>query len=211
MITITALRRVPPFAQGLVRDLRVRWALEEAGLPHRVDLFTIEEIKEAAYKKRQPFGQVPAMQDGELHLFESGAIAMHVAAKSPELLPADPEARARATAWVFAALSSVEIAVWPVGELDLHKGEAWVAERRPQVTQFLQHRLGQLSESLGDKPYLDGTFTVGDLMMITVLRMLRNNEVIQSFPNLASYVARGEARPAFRKALKAQLDAFEPW
>lgn len=212
MITITALRRVPPLAQGLVRDLRVRWALEEAGLPHRVDLFTIDEIKEPAYKKRQPFGQVPALEDGEIKLFESGAIALHIAAKSTTLLPGDPEARARATAWVLAALSSVEIAVVPFAEIGFfHKGESWTGERLPQVRKFLEHRLQQLSDYLGDQDYLEGTFTIGDLMMVTVLRILRESDVVQQFPNLASYVARGQARPAFQKALKAQLDAFEPW
>jgi glutathione S-transferase len=215
MITITALRRVPPQVQGLVRDLRARWALEEAGLPHRVELFTIDEIKQPAYKKRQPFGQVPALWDGEVTLFESGAIALHVAAKSPSLLPADPEQRARATAWVFAALNSVEIAVVPIIEIDFfHKGESWTDERRPQLLEFLDDRLNQLSEWLGEKEYLEGTFTVGDLMMITVLRMLRDTDAVKASPSwgaLGRYVARGEARPAFQKALKAQLDAFEPW
>lgn len=213
MITITALRRVPPFAQGVVRDLRARWALEEAGLPHRAELLSIEQIKAADYLERQPFGQVPVLEDGEVRLFESGAIALHVAEQSEILLPRDRQARARATAWVFAALNSVEVAIQPLAEIDLfHAQERWAQEKRPQAEKFVQARLDALAAALGDRDYLEGsTFTVGDLMMISVLRILRFTDLVKKMPALARYVARGEARPAFQRALAAQLAAFEAW
>lgn len=213
MITISALRRVPPFAQGGVRDLRARWALEEAGLPHRVELLSIEQIKEADYLERQPFGQVPVLEDGEVRLFESGAIALYVAEQSEALLPRERQARARAIAWVFAALNSVEVAIQPLAEIDLfHAQERWAQEKRPQAERFVQARLDALAAALGDRDYLEGAaFTVGDLMMISVLRILRFTELVKKMPALASYVARGEARPAFQRALAAQLAAFEAW
>lgn len=213
MITISALRRVPPFAQGVVRDLRARWALEEAGLPHRVELLSIEQIKEADYLERQPFGQVPVLEDGEVRLFESGAIALYVAEQSEALLPRERQARARAIAWVFAALNSVEVAIQPLAEIDLfHAQERWAQEKRPQAERFVQARLDALAAALGDRDYLEGAaFTVGDLMMISVLRILRFTELVKKMPALASYVARGEARPAFQRALAAQLAAFEAW
>lgn len=210
MITITAFRWVPDLARGLVRDLRVRWALEEAGLPHRVELIEIADAKTAGYKQRQPFGQVPVLEDDGLTLFESGAIVMHVGARSEALLPAEPKARARATTWVFAALSSIEIAVWPLAEIDLfHAQEAWTAERRPQTEKFAMDRLGLLAGWLGDREYLEERFTAGDLLMTTVLRMLRHTDVVARFPTLAAYQARCEARPAFQRALAAQLAGFE--
>ncbi len=213
MITISALRRVPPFAQGVVRDLRARWALEEAGLPHRVELLSIEQIKEADYLERQPFGQVPVLEDGEVRLFESGAIALYVAEQSEALLPRERQARARAIAWVFAALNSVEVAIQPLAEIDLfHAQERWAQEKRPQAERFVQARLDALAAALGDRDYLEGaTFTVGDLMMISVLRLLRFSDLVKKMPKLEAYVARGEARPAFQRALAAQLAAFEPW
>lgn len=212
MITISALRRVPPFAQGVVRDLRARWALEEAGLPHRVELLSLEQIKEADYLARQPFGQVPVLEDGEVRLFESGAIALYVAEQSEALLPRDRQARARATAWVFAALNSVEVAISPLAEIDLFCAQQrWAQEHRPDVVTFLQARLDSLAAALGDRKYLEGTFTVGDLMMISVLRLLRFSDLVKKMPKLDAYVARGEARPAFQRALAAQLAAFEPW
>lgn len=213
MITISALRRVPPFAQGVVRDLRARWALEEAGLPHRVELLSLEQIKEADYLERQPFGQVPVLEDGEVRLFESGAIALYVAEQSETLLPRERQARARAIAWVFAALNSVEVAIQPLAEIDLfHAQERWAQEKRPQAERFVQARLEALAAALGDRDYLEGAaFTVGDLMMISVLRILRFTDLVKKMPALASYVARGEARPAFQRALAAQLAAFEAW
>jgi glutathione S-transferase len=210
MISITAFRMVPPFAQGLVRDLRVRWALEEAGLPHQVELVDGESSKTEAYRQRQPFGQVPVLEDDGLVLFESGAIVLHLGAKSDALLPAEPAARARATAWVFAALNSIEIAVQPLAEIDLfHKGESWTGERRPQAEEFTVARLRLLAEWLGDRDYLEGTFTAGDLMMASVLRILRHTDLVARQPTLARYLARCEARPAFQRALRAQLAVFE--
>lgn len=213
MIQLTAFPWVPPFAQGLVRDLRVRWALEEVGLPYQVELLHGGAAKTAAYRQRQPFGQVPVLEDEGLVLFESGAIVLHLGAhagaKRDALLPSEPKARARATAWVFAALNSVEIAVQQLAEIDLfHAGEAWVAERRPQAEQFTLERLQLLSEWLGEREYLEGRFTAGDLMMTAVLRILRHTDLVSRFPNLAAYQARCEARPAFQRALAAQLATF---
>ncbi len=226
MITITAFRMVPPFAQGLVRDLRVRWALEEAGLPYETELVGPKETSSAEYRERQPFGQVPVMMertvDGpggqsgepaggeELVLFESGAIVLHLGARSEALLPVDPIARARATAWVLAALNSIEIAVQQLAEIDLfHPGEAWAAERRPAAEKFTLQRLQLLATWLGDREYLEDRFTVGDLMMAAVLRILRHTDLVARIPTLASYLARCEARPAFQRALRAHLAVFE--
>lgn len=212
MITITALRRVPPFAQGVVRDLRARWALEEAGLLHRVELLALDEIKQPDYLARQPFGQVPVLEDGDVRLFESGAIALYVAERSEALLPREVAARARATAWVFAALNSVEVAILPLAEIDLFCAqERWAREHRPSVVAFLQARLDAVAAALGDREFLEGDFTVGDLMMVSVLRLLRFTDLVTKMPTLDAYVKRGEARPAFGRALAAQLAAFEAW
>ena len=210
MITITAFKWVPDFARGLVRDLRVRWALEEAGLPYREKLIGPEDQASADYRALQPFGQVPAFEEDGLWLFESGAIVLHVGARSPALMPSDDVGRARATTWVFAAINSIEPRVAQLAELDLFAvGQEWAKARRPEVETFVKRRLGELAARLGERDYLEGHFTVGDLMMTTVLRILRHTDLVAAEPRLAAYQARCEARPAFRRALSAQLAAFE--
>jgi glutathione S-transferase len=210
MITISAFRWVPDFAQGLVRDLRVRWALEEAGIAYRVRLIGPEDQPSPAYRAVQPFGQVPMLEDDGLVLFESGAIVLHIGERSPVLLPEEARARARAITWMFAALNSVEPYVQGLCEIDLfHAGEAWAKERRPAAEALLVRRLADLSARLGDQPYLDGaSFTAGDLMMTTVLRNLRHTDLLQSHANLVAHKGRCEARPAFARALQAQMATF---
>lgn len=210
MITVTAFRWVPPFARGLVRDLRVRWALEEAGLPYRSRLIGPEDQASSTYRRAQPFGQVPVLEEDGLTLFESGAILLHLGARSEALLPADPGARARAVTWLLAALNTIEITIQDLAEIDLfHAGEAWSAARRPAVEAAVQKRLGELAAWLGDRPYLEGTFTVGDLMMVSVLRILRHTDLVACTPVLQAYQARCEARPAFARALAAHMADFE--
>ncbi|HTO40500.1 MAG TPA: glutathione S-transferase family protein [Rhizomicrobium sp.] len=210
MITVTAFKWVPPLVRGLVRDLRVRWALEEAGLAYAQKLIGFEDQGTAWYRAQQPFGQVPVLEDDGLTLFESGSIVLHIGQKSPVLLPLSPEARARAVTWVFAALNTMEGAIWQLSELDLaFPNEDWAKARRPMAEQFVAKRLAELSAALGDREYLDGAFTAGDLMMATVLRILRHTDLVQREANLGAYLARCEARPAFQRALTAQLAAFE--
>ena len=210
MIEVSAFKWVPPFARGLVRDLRVRWALEEAGLPYRARLIDFDDRETAAYRALQPFGQVPVYRDGELAMFESGAIVLHIAAGAPALMPPDQDGRARATAWLFAALNSIEPPIQNLAELDLFNADQeWARLRRPGLVAFVEQRLGELAASLGDKDYLEeGGFTAGDLMMVTVLRRLDGHGVVEDYPNLAAYVARGEARPAYQRAFQAQLAVF---
>lgn len=208
---VSAFRWVPPFAQGVVRDLRVRWALEEAGVGYEAQLLDFEEAKQPAYLRQQPFGQVPAFSDGRVEMFESGAIVLHIALGSPALMPGDEAGRARAMTWIFAALNSIEPAIAQLAEIDLfHAGEAWTAERRPQVEAEVRAKLATLSAQLADRDYLEREFTAGDLMMVTVLRNLRHTPLIADDPVLRAYQARGEARPAFQRALAAQLEPFEP-
>jgi len=210
MITVAVFKWVPPVARGLVRDLRVRWALEEAGLAYRSQPIGHDEKNAAAYKQWQPFGQVPAYEEDGLRLFESGAIVLHIAERSEALLPPDPAARARAVSWVFAALNTVESAVQPLVEIDLfHGGAAWAKERRPEVAKRVERRLAELAVALGERDYLEGRFTAGDLMMASVLRLLRHTELVAGEPKLAAYQARCEARPAFQRALAAQMADFE--
>ena len=210
-IEITAFRWVPPFARGQVRDLRPRWALEEAGLPYRTRLLDEGDQDTAGYRALQPFGQVPILTEGEFSLFETGAIVLHIGERSETLLPADPTARARATQWLIAALNSIEPFAMNVALIDIfYAGEEWAKLRRPGAVDFLRHRLGSLSKALGDKSYLDGDrFTAGDLMMTTVLRVVDHTDLVAEHHNLAAYKARCEARPAFQRALAAQLADFE--
>ena len=210
MIEVSAFKWVPPFARGLVRDLRVRWALEEAGLPYRARLIDFDDRETAAYRALQPFGQVPVYRDGELAMFESGAIVLHIAAGAPALMPPDQDGRARATAWLFAALNSIEPPIQNLAELDLFNADQeWARLRRPGLVAFVEQRLRELAASLGDSDYLEaGGFTAGDLMMVTVLRNLRHTDLMAKFPTLAAYQARCEARPAFQNALAAQLGDF---
>ncbi len=207
-IRVSAFRWVPPFAQGHVRDLRVRWALEEAGLPYEATLLGRDDQASANYRAWQPFGQVPAFRDGEVEMFESGAIVLHLARKSGALAPQDEAGRARVTTWVLAALNSVEPQVANLASIDIfHAGEAWTTERRPQVVEMLSKRLGALGVWLDGKDYLDGRFTAGDLMMATVLRDVPD-EIMAGFPALMAYRGRCLQRPAFTRALEAQMQPF---
>ena len=210
MITISAYKWVPPFAQGQVRDLRVRWACEEAGIPYASKLIGFEDQSTPAYRAWQPFGQVPAMEADGILMFESGAMVLHIGEKSEVLLPRDPHGRARAITWLFCALNTIEVVVQGYGELFFHEKEEWVKERRPQLAQMVQKRLKELAAALGNKQYLEGRFTVGDLMMSTVFRILDDHpQFLAAEPNLAAYKKRCEARPAFQRALAAQLGDFE--
>lgn len=207
MITISAFRWVPAFAKGQVRDLRVRWALEEAGLPYRTRLLEQGDQDKPEYRALQPFGQVPVLEENGLVIFESGAIVLHIAERSEALLPKEPGARARATQWLIAALNSIEPHVMNVAVIDLfHADQEWAKLRRPGAVDFARHRLNCLARSLGDKPYLDGErFTAGDLMMAAVLRI--HPELVPD-ERLTAYVARCTARPAFKRAHDAQIGDF---
>jgi glutathione S-transferase len=210
MITISAFKWVPDFARGQVRDLRVRWALEEAGLPYKTRLLEQGDQDKPEYRALQPFGQVPIIEDGDLVIFESGAIVMHIGESSDALLPTEAGERARATQWLIAALNSIEPFVMNVALIDLfYAKEEWAKLRRPGAVDFVRKRLSALSKSLGDKPFLDGDrFTAGDLMMTTVLRILENTDEVSNDERLSAYVERCTARPAFKRALSAQLGDF---
>jgi glutathione S-transferase len=211
MIRVTAFRWVPPFAAGLVRDLRVRWALEEAGLAYEERLLGMGEQDSAEYRALQPFGQVPLYEEDGLTLFESGAILLHIGERSEALLPSNPAARARAIQWVFAALNSIEPHIWNLTLIDIfHPNEEWAKLRRPAALEFAEKRLDALAARLGGSDYLDSDrFTAGDLMMTTVLRILRHTDLVAQRPALDAYQRRCEARPAFQKALADQLAPFE--
>jgi glutathione S-transferase len=210
MITISAFKWVPEFAQGQVRDLRVRWALEEAGLPYEARLLAQGEQDQPQYRALQPFGQVPIFEEDGLVLFESGAIVLHIGERSEVLLPQDSAARARALQWVIAALNSIEPFVMNVAAIDFfYANEEWAKLRRPGAVEFVQRRCAALAQSLGDKAFLDGErFTAGDLMMATVLRALQHTQIVSGTACLAAYVERCTARPAFKRALEAQLGDF---
>jgi glutathione S-transferase len=210
MITISGFKWVPDFARGQVRDLRVRWALEEAGLPYKTRLLEQGDQENPDYRALQPFGQVPIFEEDSFVLFETGAIVLHIGERSGTLLPKDARARARATQWLIAALNSIEPHVMNVAVIDLfYANEEWAKLRRPGAVEFLQRRLSALSTSLGDKPYLDGSrFTAGDLMMTTVLRILKHTDIVTSDERLAAYVERCTARPAFKRAFDAQIGDF---
>jgi len=206
---VTAYRWVPDFAQGLVRDLRVRWALEEIDRPYRVRLLDVTKPRPEDYFCEQPFGQVPAYRDDEVQLFESGAILIHIGLQDERLLPSDHAQKMRAIAWVIASLNSVEPAIFPLLMINVfNKGEAWTEEARPKFMERLDSRLKCVSNALGDKEWLEDRFTIADLMLVTVLRQLRAGRVLEQYPNLVSLVARGEARPAFQRALADQLAVF---
>jgi glutathione S-transferase len=209
-IRLTAFKWVPSFAQGLVRDLRVRWALEEAGLPYEEKLLNVGEHKTPAHRALQPFGQVPVYEEDGLALFESGAIVMHIGQRCPTLLPTDPAKRARAITWMFAALNSVEPAVQNLASIDLFfANEEWAKLRRPGAEKQAQERLEGVANSLAGRDYLEHEFTGADLVMTTVLRILRGTELVKNLPVLAAYQARCESRPAFQRALASQLAPFE--
>ena len=207
--TITAFEASPDRGQGLARDMRVRWALEEVGRPYDVRPLSFAEMKQPAHRALHPFGQIPTYQEGDLALFESGAIIFHLAERHAGLLPYDANARARAITWMFAALSTVEP---PIVEREafilMERDQAWFAERLPILDDRVRVRLGDLSKRLGDADWLDGEFSAGDLMMIEVLLRLSSSGMLEDYPNLAAYVARGQARPAFKRAFDAQYEVF---
>ena len=205
-ITITAFERSPDGGKGLARDTRVRWALEEAGLPYEVRLVSFRAMKEAAHLALNPFGQIPTYEEGDLALFETGAIVLHIAERHPGLFPADANARARAITWMFAALNTVELPILELVTVKLAEGDKpWKAARLPLVEERVRARLNQLAARLGDADWLDGGFSAGDLLMVSVLLRLRPSGLLNEFPSLAAYVARGEARPAYQRAFAAQL------
>jgi glutathione S-transferase len=209
-VEISAFSWVPSFAQGLVRDLRVRWALEEAGLPYRERLLDARSERPEDYFREQPFGQVPIYVEGDIRMFESGAIVLHIAERAEALMPRDPAGRARTSCWVFAALNSVEPAITELANIDIFNADAeWARARRPGAEARVRNKLDRLSAWLGERDYLEDRFTAGDLMMAAVLRILRHTDLVAEHPALARYQARCEARPAFRRALRAQLAHFE--
>jgi glutathione S-transferase len=208
--TITAFESSPDKGAGLARDTRVRWAFEEVGQPYDVRLVSFKAMKEPAHLALHPFGQIPTYEEGDLALFETGAIILHLAQHHAGLLPDEANARARAIIWMFAALNTVEP---PILEREntrlLPSEEPWRAQRMPILDDRIRSRLGQLSASLGDAEWLDGSFSAGDLMMVSVLLRLRNSsEMLDEYPNLSAYIARGEARPAYKRAFAAQLSVF---
>jgi glutathione S-transferase len=207
--TITAFERSPDRGRGLARDMRVRWALEEVGQPYDVRLVSFSDMKEPAHRRLHPFGQIPTFEEGELALFESGAIVFHIAEHHAGLLPDDPNARSRAIAWMFAALNTVEPPIVELGMATLvERDKTWYAERQPILEERVRVRLGELSSRLGNADWLDDAFTAGDLLMVTVLRRLDGSGLVEKYPNLSAYVARGEARPAYKRAFEDQLAVF---
>jgi glutathione S-transferase len=208
--TITGFERSPDRGQGLARDMRVRWALEEVGQPYDVRLLSFKAMKEPAHRKLHPFGQIPTYEEGDLALFESGAIIFHIAERHAGLLPTDANARSRAIAWMFSALTTVEP---PIVERSmaqvLERDKSWYAERLPMLDERVRVRLGELSGRLGDAEWLDGAFSAGDLLMVTVLLRASKWGALESYPNLSAYLARGEARPAYKRAFAAQLAVFK--
>jgi glutathione S-transferase len=208
-ITITAFERSPDGGKGLARDTRVRWALEEVGQPYEVRPVSFKAMKQPAHLALHPFGQIPTYEEDGLGLFETGAIVFHIAQRHAGLLPDEAKARARAVTWMFAALSTVEPPILELANARLLESDKpWSAQRMPLVEDRVRNRLGQLSSRLGEADWLDGAFSAGDLMMVSVLLRLRASGLLNEYPNLAAYVARGEARPAYKRALDAQLAAF---
>jgi len=205
-ITITAFDRSPDGGRGLARDTRVRWALEEVGEPYAVRLVSFAALKESAHLALNPFGQIPTYEDGELALSETGAIVLHIAERRPGLLPADPDARARAITWMFAALNTVEPPVVEFGMSGLfERDQPWFQQRQPLLEQRVRQRFDQLSRRLGNAEWLDGGFSAGDLLMVSVLLRARASGILDDYPRLSAYLARGEARPAYIRAFAAQL------
>jgi glutathione S-transferase len=207
--TITAFERSPDRGRGLARDMRVRWALEEVGQPYDVRLLPFSEMKESAHRKLHPFGQIPTYEEGDLTLFESGAIVFHIAERHAGLLPDEANARARAIAWMFAALNTVEPPIVDRGMAVLFEHDkSWYRERLAILDDRVRVRLGELSSRLGEADWLDDAFSAGDLLMVTVLRRLTGSGEVEKYSNLSAYVARGEARPAYKRAFDAQLAVF---
>jgi glutathione S-transferase len=209
MPTITAFARSPDGGRGLARDMRVRWALEEVGQPYDVRLLSFAQMKEPAHRALHPFGQVPTYEEGDLALFESGAIVLHIAERHIGLLPTDANARARAITWMFAALNTVEPPIWDLSMANvIENDKSWYEQRQPLLKERIRTRLNDLANRLGDADWLDDKFSAGDLLMVAVLRILNRSGLLNEYSNLAAYVARGEARPAFKRAFAAQLAVF---
>ena len=207
--TITAFERSPDRGKGLARDMRVRWAVEEVGQPYEIRLLSFAEMKEPAHRALHPFGQVPTYEEGDLALFESGAIVFHIAERHAGLLPDDANARARAIAWMFAALNTVEPPILDRGIATLvEHDKTWYEERLSILEDRVRVRLGELSSRLGNADWLDDAFSAGDLLMVTVLRRLNSSGLLKKYPNLSAYVARGESRPAYKRAFDDQLAVF---
>ena len=207
--TITAFESSPDRGQGLARDMRVRWAFEEVGQPYDVRLVSFKEMKQPAHRSLQPFGQIPTYEEGDLTLFETGAILLHIAEHHAGLLPDDANARARAITWMFASVGTVEPPILDLQNARLVEGkESWSEQRLPLVKDRIRDRLRDLSARLGDADWLDGAFSAGDLMMVHVLQRLKPSGILDEYPNLSAYVARGEARPAYKRAVAAQLAVF---
>ena len=208
-VTITAFENSPDRGRGMARDMRVRWALEEVGQPYAVRLLSFEAMKQPAHLALHPFGQIPTYEEGDLALFETGAILLHIAERHAGLLPVEANARARAIMWMFAALNTVEP---PIVELEaagyLEGDKPWYAERIPLLEDRIRKRLGALSASLGDAEWLAGAFSAADILMVTVLRRVEDTGILDGYPNLLAYIARGQARPAYRRAFDAQLAVF---
>ncbi|MBW8840770.1 MAG: glutathione S-transferase family protein [Sphingomonadales bacterium] len=210
-ITITAFERSPDGGKGLARDTRVRWALEEAELPYDVRLVSFAAMKQPAHLALHPFGQIPTFEEGDLALFETGAIVFHIAERHSNLLPEDRNARARAITWMFAALNSVEPPILELQTAKFGEGDKpWTQGRLPLIGQRIRDRLDQLADRLGNAEWLDGSFSAGDLLMVSVLLRLRMSGILDEYPNLGAYVARGEARPAYQRAFAAQLAVNAP-
>ncbi|MBN8952507.1 MULTISPECIES: glutathione S-transferase family protein [unclassified Rhizobium] len=208
-ITITAFERSPDRGRGLARDMRVRWALEEVGQPYEVRLLSFEAMKEPAHLAHHPFGQIPTYEEDDLALFESGSIVFHVAERHTGLLPDDANARARAITWMFAALSTVEPPIIDRAIVRFQeRDQVWYEQRLAMVDDRIKQRLSELSDRLGDAEWLDGTFSAGDLMMISVLLRIKGTGILEDYRHLSAYVARGEARPAYKRAFAAQLAVF---
>ncbi len=206
---ITAFEQSPDRGKGQARDMRVRWALEEAGQPYDVRLISFREMKEPAHRALQPFGQIPTYEEGDLALFESGAIVCHVAENHASLLPDDPHARARAIAWMFAAVTTIEPPIVEREQVRYAEGDKpWYADRLPTLEDRIRVRLDDLSARLGDADWLDGAFSAGALLMVMVLRRLEGIGMLEEYPSLSAYVARGKARPAYQRAFAAQLAVF---
>ena len=207
--TITAFERSPDGGKGLARDMRVRWALEEVGQPYSVRLLSLKAMKEPAHLALHPFGKIPTYEEDDLVLFESGAIVFHIAERHAGLLPEDANARARAIAWMFAAINTVEPPILDLQTAKFLEGDKpWHAERLPLVMERIRKPLHELSPRVGDAEWLDGKFSAGDLMMVAVLLRLKPSGILDEFPKLSAYVARGEARPAYQRAFAAQLAVF---
>jgi glutathione S-transferase len=207
--TITAFERSPDRGRGLARDFRVRWALEEVGQPYDVRLLSFSQMKEPAHRALHPFGQIPTYEEGDVALFESGAIVLYIGELHAGLLPKDPSARARAIAWMFSALTTIEP---PIVERSMavifERDKSWYEERQAMLDDRVRARLGELATRLGDAEWLDGAFSAGDLMMVTVLRRLAGYGILEQYPTLTAYIARAEARPAYKRAFDAQLAVF---